>query len=262
MSGTAPACIRLLRVARPSRALGAMFGSGLRLPRRDADPLDLSQADLDIRPDGLAFTPTATPASGWSSVATFTVSQDPFWHARSDGVLAPELASAMLNWLEQIDAWKSNDGGFYAAGETALSGRDCPAPLSPLLDEHGMKGLEDGAGRLFGTAVRRHGPVVAHRMTPGHGVGIHTDRPAPGEETHRVVVFLTRERALTTGGHFLLLEGPNPENARAILPLRNNTGIGFVLSGNSYHAVTIVGEGVRFSLVLSFRAALSRSSGK
>jgi predicted 2-oxoglutarate/Fe(II)-dependent dioxygenase YbiX len=91
-------------------------------------------------------------------------------------------------------------------------------------------------------------------MSEGHGVGIHTDVPRPGEETHRIVVLLARDWNQARGGHFVLLHDNDSSSEKAIIPMASNSAIAFRLTERSFHAVTIVTGGQRFSLVASFRS--------
>lgn len=236
----------------PSHVLSDLFGEGLCLIRRAIEPVDLTQ---------LGFTYNVTEAcSGnpaltlsWCHTSQFVPRSDPFWYAQAEQALRPEHAAGLLGWLDNMIDWKVNDGGFYTAQETALAVESCPPSLRDLFSDDGLAELAASTSALFGVDVELHGPIVAHRMTPGNGVGIHSDRPYPGEETHRLLVFLGRDGELPRGGHFVLFAGPCPEDARIVIPFRHNTGFAFRLNDDSYHAVSVIRADVRYSLILSFR---------
>lgn len=243
-----------------SHPLREQFGSGLGVRRRAAAGVDVAGAalrgeefPLAVLQDGAR--PGGSPRStGWSAVVSLPVDDDPYWFAAGAGLLSGAQADALLEWLEAIDSWRAVDGGFYLAKERALSAA-APSSLTSLLSAQGLHGLEAAASELFSCGVRLHGPLVAHKMSAGDGVGVHSDRPSSGEETHRLLMFLTRPADLRDGGHFLLLGGPDPSTARLVLPRRHNTALAFRLTGESYHAVSTVVAGVRYALVISFSPA-------
>jgi hypothetical protein len=98
-----------------------------------------------------------------------------------------------------------------------------------------------------------HVTLGAHRMHPGHGVGIHTDDPALGTESLRLLATLRRgEYADSAGGHLCLFSAPEMSAISAIVRPRHNSAVAFPLSDRSYHAVNDVTEGVRYSLIFGF----------
>ena len=216
------------------------------------EPVDLTQMDFMYQ---MVEAPTDDSALtlAWCRATRFLTRSEPFWYAQAEQVLEPEQAAGLLGWLEAIANWKVNDGGFYTAEETALEVENCPASLTDVFSRDGLSRLAVSAAALFGVGVELHGPIVVHKMTHGNGVGIHSDHPYPGEETHRLLVFLGHDAGLCRGGHFVLFAGPRPEDARIILPRRHNTGLAFRLDKDSYHAVSVICSGVRYSLILSFR---------
>ncbi len=185
--------------------------------------------------------------------AEFVRREDPFPHAWSHQVCSNTIAHTLLTHLSAFEDWKVNTRSFYEARATALRAETLPERLRRLVDAESVRKLEQSASALFATDVELYGPPVAHKMTARQGVGIHTDQTAPGEETHRIVVFLSDQTQLAEGGHFVLLAGPCPDHARVVLPLVHNTGVAFQLGPHSYHAVTTTQSGARYSLVLSFR---------
>ena len=236
-------------------ALAAAFGPGLGLFSRSSASIDLAQLPFAID----LVSPLPGPVSsreksygGWSGLRHLTWSRDPFAHALADRPLIPLLADALLEWLEGIAAWSLNDGGFFRSWELALDRLTPPQQCRAMFQPGGLADLEQSATALFGQPLHLHGPIIAHRMEPGQGVGVHSDKPMPGEETHRIIVQLSRPTRLADGGHFVLLAGENPRLARRILPRAHNTAIAFRLGEDSPHAITTVRAGMRYSVVLSF----------
>jgi hypothetical protein len=251
--------LALAPAAAPSVELRERYGNGLQVAQRGGGSTDVATTSMDVDwQQSLGGAPCGQGAD-WSGVSRLTWLRRPYPHAIGDGLFAPELVDDWLRTLESVSAWRPQDGGFYAADATAVAPSDAPdGAMREMLQPGGLARLEAAASQLFETTLCLHGPVIAHRMRPGQGVGIHSDRPAPGEETHRIVIFLARAPVPADGGHFLILAGPDVGRASSIIELASNTAVAFPLDDQSYHAVSRVVRGTRFSLVLSFRGCPSR----
>jgi hypothetical protein len=242
---------RLIEVAavQPAARLGEVFGGGLALTRRQAPPLDLGSQPLAVIAE--RDVASAAAASDWAALATMTWYDRPFHFAVSSNLLA--AGDDLLHWVSSNDRWRRHDGGFYTADVISVDALAPDGEVGVLFDVTRRRTLERAVSTAFGAALRLHGPIAVHRMAPGQGIGIHCDAPSAGEETHRVVVLLAGDRAMTDGGHFLFLENERPSSLQAIFPLVHNSAIAFELTGRSFHAVTTVMAGHRYSLVMSFR---------
>ena len=89
-------------------------------------------------------------------------------------------------------------------------------------------------------------------MISGHGIGIHNDDPEPGSETYRLVIQLNREFRDSYGGHLALFNSNNIQDIHRIVKPIHNSAIAFALLPHSWHAVSYVSEGERYSIVFSF----------
>lgn len=178
---------------------------------------------------------------------------EPYSFFFGTNALSQAVHDSLLSWLENLSAWKQANGGFYLSDVLGLTDALLPPSLHAWFGTSAHALIEAHASEAFGVRLALHGPIALHRMTAGQGVGIHSDAPAVGEETHRLVLFLCRPRPLTAGGHFLLLRGDQPSEAEVVIPLRSNRFVGFALDGCSHHAITVVSEGARYSVVISFR---------
>jgi 2OG-Fe(II) oxygenase superfamily len=247
--------LALAPAAAPGVELRERYGAGLQVAQRGDRSTDLAAAPIDVDRGRSLPGAACGLSTDWSALSRLAWRRRPYPHAVGEQLFVPELVDAWLRTLETVSMWRPQDGGFYAADAIAITPSDAPdAMMREMLQPAGLRMLEDAASTLFETTLRLHGPVIAHRMQPGQGVGIHSDKPAEGEETHRIVVFLARvPRPADEGGHFLVLDGPTVSHARGIIELTPNTAVAFSLNDESYHAVTSVIRGTRFSLVLSFR---------
>jgi len=235
-------------------ALAAAFGPGLGVFARSGASIDLARIPfaLDLVSPVPGLVSSRRNPCGWSGLRHLNWFDDPFRHALADRPLTPSIADALLEWLEGIPAWSLNDGGFFRSWELALDRLTPPPQCRVMFQPEGLAELEQSAAALFSQPIRLHGPIVAHRMEPGQGVGVHSDKPTQGDETHRIVVQLSRPAGLADGGHVVLLAGERPGLARRILPRAHNTAIAFRLGEHSPHAITRVRAGMRYSIVPSF----------
>jgi hypothetical protein len=108
-------------------------------------------------------------------------------------------------------------------------------------------------GRLFGVRFRQDVTVVAHRLVPGHRIGIHNDY-LPGGETHRFVVQVNRGLSDADGGLLMLFGSADPTDVRKVLRPVNTSAFAFEISPTSHHAVSQMHCNVRYSIVFSFYA--------
>src|SRR5690606_24336967 len=94
--------------------------------------------------------------------------------------------------------------------------------------------------------------IVAHRLLPGQGIGVHNDDPRGGSEAFRMVLHLGPELDDSSGGHLMFFRSRDPDDVACAFRPIHNTAVGFALSERSYHAVADVMAGIRYSIVYSF----------
>ncbi len=92
--------------------------------------------------------------------------------------------------------------------------------------------------------------VTAQRMLPGQVIGLHSDRPFLGYEIARLVVQLNKQWLPEHGGVLELFSSPEGVAVFRVNP-EYNKAVGFLLHGDSYHAVTEVTQ-PRLTVVFNF----------
>jgi len=244
-----------LRPGPASDELRRSFGAGLCLMQRASSIVDLTATALQIDWPASEQLADCRGDESWDGLGRLVWRQSPFSHAVGERVFRPTVAAQWLSALEEAPRWSQARSPFYSAEATAIDARWGGPTLRHLLDGAGLRRAGEAASALFGAPLVMHGPVVAHRMTADHGIGVHSDAPALGEETHRILVFLARSPRLADGGHFLLLDEAAADRTRKVVPLVHNSGLAFALHDRSYHAVTRLAADCQFSLILSFRPA-------
>ena len=175
----------------------------------------------------------------------------PYLHATIGAVFEPAVADRLAEELCGIDTWQLNRGDFFEQYELDLR-KHGPAAIRELLDAELLASLRRRVGDLLMTELRPDVKVIAHRMTPGQGIGLHNDEPRDDAETHRLVVNLGAFEGDQCGGHIVLFAEPSLDAIDRVLRPTHNSGLCFEASADSHHAVTPVQQGRRHSIVFSF----------
>ena len=174
----------------------------------------------------------------------------PFEHFTGHGKL-PAPVPELLDWLETEAPWKLTRTEFYEQYEFSLT-HSPPAPvLRALVCADALTALQDRMSERFGRSLSGRVDVTAHKLVPGQTIRIHNDH-IPGGETHRLLLQLNRGWEPRHGGYLMFFAGPEPESVSKVVEPRNGTVQAFAISPRSYHAVSTVHAGERFTIVFSF----------
>ena len=189
-----------------------------------------------------------------SSVQSYTT---PYPHFLINSVFESTDADLLLQWLEQEATWHFHQEGFFEQYESRLTTEVLPPSIESILSTNALLPLRQYLENFLDTKVSEETSISAHKLVPGQGIGIHNDAPNEGSETHRFVLQLNRGFVDENGGYLVVFNSNNSGDiARVIRPV-HNTGFGFSMSDSSYHAVTDVRHGERYTIVFSFWSAHS-----
>jgi hypothetical protein len=185
----------------------------------------------------------------------------PFPHFTVSKMLDWHYAHGVLDWLERCDCWTHRRKDFYEQYEFELAGRVLPRSLSILTGSRFLGALVAFCEACFGERLFSGVSISAHKLVAGHYIGIHTDRPSTqcGMETHRLVLQLNGGGQTLKGGDLELFERRDAMRPQRSYPAQHNSGVGFKLSARSYHAVSRISAGDRYSLIFTFRGADGRT---
>jgi Rps23 Pro-64 3,4-dihydroxylase Tpa1-like proline 4-hydroxylase len=187
-----------------------------------------------------------------------TSSADPFTYFVLSDFYETAFAERLSHWLSTEAAWQRSVHHFYDQFE--FSFRDSPAIpetiAASLLSPAALGNVKQMAENLFGAPFRPNIFVGAHKLVDGQGIGIHTDN-APGGESHRIVVQLSRDWQDDFGGNLVFFGSDHVEDVTNVFRHVFNTAIGFSLGSVSYHAVTNVSHDQRLTLIYGFWSTTS-----
>ena len=168
-------------------------------------------------------------------------------------VFSEELEQALLTWFESAAPWRLAIRDFYEQYEFDFKDVDLPENLRPLYSESTLKQLRDKVGALLGASLKPQIDVTAHKLNRTQRIRIHNDA-RPDGETHRFLIQLNRGWDEAYGGLLMLFRGPDVEMLDDLILPTSRSAFGFEISNASYHAVSQVHQGDRYTLVFSFYA--------
>ena len=180
-----------------------------------------------------------------------TVRLVPFAHVATTGALAAELAEATLEWMESDAPWTLRIADFYEQWELHLERATLPEPLSELLDADFVEQLKL---RLLGPIVAvdlELVEVTAHKLLAGQTIRIHNDY-IEDAESHRILIQLNRGWRDEQGGLLMLFGSSSSGDVQRVIRPIHRSAFGFSISDRSFHAVSTIAEGERYTLVYSF----------
>jgi Rps23 Pro-64 3,4-dihydroxylase Tpa1-like proline 4-hydroxylase len=185
---------------------------------------------------------------------TAQLAETPFKHFAIKDCLAKSDGDKILQWFETAAVWKDRGiPDFYSMNVLELTDAELPHDIQWINHPDWLCKLRSDLERLFSRKLLGPIKIDAHIMTPGHKIGIHTDFGFT-KQTHRLVIQLNRGWTVTNGGRLVLLPERSPkestEKQKIYLPL-HCSAVGFEISDRSYHAVTPILSGERYTLCYS-----------
>lgn len=184
-----------------------------------------------------------------------TAAVAPFPHAFVPAILSPDEAAEVLSWLTFDAPWRLRTESFYEQYEFSLLDVEIPQELRDLVASHFIDALRIFLQDYIGAPVRLNlVDVNAHKLIPGQTIRLHNDFIGD-EETHRVLIQFNDGWNVENGGILMLFNSSRAEDVdTAYLPI-HGSGFGFEISSRSFHAVSTIRTGKRFTLVYTFRAS-------
>ena len=186
--------------------------------------------------------------------AAAQVARKPFPFVELPEFLNPKDADRLLDWLEATSVWQFRAESFYEQYEFNLLSSPPSGSLSFLVGPHFVGAMTNMLRRYFDVeAPLEIVSISAHKLTIGQTIRVHNDHLGP-EETHRVLIQLNRDWSMADGGLLMLFGSDRAEDVRFVIRPRHGSAFAFEISHRSYHAVSTIRCGTRFTLVYTFCA--------
>jgi Rps23 Pro-64 3,4-dihydroxylase Tpa1-like proline 4-hydroxylase len=176
----------------------------------------------------------------------------PFPHTTHPASLPAALCAATLGWMETTAPWKLQIASFYEQWELHLEAGVLPGGLQGLLAAETIDHLRDLMLAPLASTHVTLTEVTAHKLVPGQTIRVHNDFLDDGE-THRLLVQFNRGWDDSQGGLLMLFGSASPEDVRRILRPIHGSSVAFPISPQSFHAVSTINRGNRYTLVYSFK---------
>ena len=183
-----------------------------------------------------------------SSVETFS---EPFPYLVFPKGLDLDVSCQILTWFESDAPWQLVETDFYEQFEFNLLDIQLPPELTFLRAPDFLTRMKSRMAELFGTVLSDRIKVAAHRLASGQRIRLHNDFIAHAE-THRLLIQLNRSWKDENGGLLLFFNSNDPSDIHKVFRPVHNSAVGFAIAPESYHAVSTLHTGERFTLVYSF----------
>jgi Rps23 Pro-64 3,4-dihydroxylase Tpa1-like proline 4-hydroxylase len=188
-------------------------------------------------------------ALNWQEAVT---SDKPFVHARLATAVPLDAADAALAWLTTEAPWTLRVEDFYVQHEFSLRQVPLGEGIAPFASDVFVEQVRVGLRRaLTVDKDLRLVDVNAHRLTPGQVIRIHNDF-IEGAETHRMLIQLNHGWSAANGGLLMLFGDDEVNSVKDIILPRHASGFAFEISPRSFHAVSEIHAGERYTLVYTF----------
>ena len=176
----------------------------------------------------------------------------PFRYATLTGCFTPQIGEQVLEWFERDAPWTAKRTDFYEQYE--FSCWDSASPAASYLTSCDVLGaIRAAMTEIFGCEFASDVSVVCHKLVRGHRIGIHNDY-LDGEETHRLTIQLNRGLADDDGGFLMLFKSGDPADVHQVLRPEHLSALAFEISADSFHAVSEMHGGARYTVIYSLRA--------
>jgi Rps23 Pro-64 3,4-dihydroxylase Tpa1-like proline 4-hydroxylase len=175
----------------------------------------------------------------------------PFPHFSSGYIINAGIDCELLNWFEHTRLWSLTETDFYSQYEFSLLEIELPERLKCLIEASSVDAIKTYFEHAFGVAGLVLVGITAHKLIDGHRMGVHNDFIGK-DESHRLVIQINENWVQENGGFLMLFGSKNPQDVSKVVQPLHNSGIGFEISPNSYHAVSTVHNFKRYTLVYTF----------
>jgi Rps23 Pro-64 3,4-dihydroxylase Tpa1-like proline 4-hydroxylase len=160
----------------------------------------------------------------------------------------------MLRWLETDAPWRLRIAEFYEQYEFSFLDADLPTDVGKIFSREALDTLKREMEQTFAVTLADKIDIAAHKLVPGQKIKVHNDF-IPGQESHRILIQLNRGWSQENGGVLMFFNSDDARDIHGAFLPAHNTSVAFEISPRSFHAVSAIASGHRYTLVLSFYRA-------
>lgn len=176
----------------------------------------------------------------------------PFRYAMLTECFTPQIGEHVLAWFEHEAPWTAKRTDFYEQYE--FSCWDSASPIASYLTRRDvLDTVRAEMTVMFGCEFEPDVSVVCHKLVRGHRIGIHNDY-LDGEESHRLTIQLNRGLTDSDGGFLMLFNSEDPADVHRVLRPQHMSALAFEISPISFHAVSEMHGGARYTVIYSLQA--------
>lgn len=175
----------------------------------------------------------------------------PFPHAYCPYYISNEDVGFIYQKIRDGCEWKLGKTKFYEQWEGITNVSDISVLREYFSTEFIFK-LKNEISSAFGRTLSDDLQINIHRMTSGQRLGIHTDEPRLGYETHRALIYFNNENNPYAGGEFLAFSERDITSSFIAYRPMDGSLIAFEASEKSYHAVMPIDSGERIAVQFYF----------
>ncbi|SFX76049.1 2OG-Fe(II) oxygenase superfamily [Thermoactinomyces sp. DSM 45891] len=183
----------------------------------------------------------------------------PYPFFRCNEFFNQKTSNMLIDFLENNPYFVGTKGDFYEQTMFPLTEKILSDELIPILDNENRKIILENAEEYFGVKLKKDFFATAHRLLPGQETGIHNDYlETPSNYkygfTHRIIVYINRVWNHHNGGLLGIYSSDKSEDLVTTIEPIHNTAVGLSFSKTSFHDVSKVLDGERYTVNFSFLA--------
>jgi hypothetical protein len=180
-------------------------------------------------------------------------SHTPFRHAMLTACFSAATGEYLLRWLETDAPWVAKRTDFYEQFEFSCWDSVSPA-AAYLTSTLVLDQVRDAMTGMFGVSFDDEVSIVCHKLVHGQHIGIHNDYLDDRDETHRLTIQVNRGLADADGGVLMLFNSDDAADIHRLLRPEHLSALAFEISPQSFHAVSQIHSGERYTIIYSLRA--------
>lgn len=182
-----------------------------------------------------------------------TIKKKPFEYFFGFSEINEDTILSWLDWFEIEAPWKLVETNFYEQYEFCLNTAVLPNHIKYLSSSNVLNTLVQSVEKIFDVKLKSKVEITAHKLLSGQTIRIHNDfLEEDGAETHRVLLQLNRNWNENNGGFLMFFNDYESQQPSDLVKPISGSVQGFKISPISYHAVSTVHDGERYTIVYSF----------